>query len=75
MTHHPALHRDVLNTFSVLPHVEIEGCHANNGGCSHGCSTLQDSYECHCPRGLELGEDKRTCQGGYVWGMSGEKRG
>lgn len=48
-----------------LPHAEIAGCHVNNGGCSHDCSSLMDSYQCHCPRGLELGEDKRTCQGVY----------
>jgi len=34
-----------------------------NGGCSHGCSPENDSYYCHCPRGLTLGEDKQTCQG------------
>lgn len=42
---------------------EVAGCHVNNGGCSHGCSSLLDSYQCDCPRGLELGEDKHTCQG------------
>lgn len=41
----------------------IAGCHSVNGGCSHDCSTADDSYYCHCPRGLTLGEDKRTCQG------------
>lgn len=50
----------------VLCVEEIAGCHVNNGGCSHGCSALLDSYQCHCPRGLELGEDKRTCQGACV---------
>ena len=42
---------------------ELAGCPASNGGCSHGCVTLLDSHECRCPRGLELGEDNRTCQG------------
>jgi len=58
----------VLNTLHIplLLHPEIAGCHVNNGGCSHGCSLLLDSYRCYCPRGLELGDDKRTCQGVYV---------
>lgn len=43
--------------------VETEGCDSVNGGCSHGCSSDDDSYNCHCPRGLTLGDDKRTCQG------------
>lgn len=55
----------ICSLFSVWPRAEVAGCHVNNGGCSHGCSSLLDSYQCHCPRGLELGEDKRTCQGVY----------
>lgn len=60
---HSAVHHFCV---SVLARAEIAGCHINNGGCSHGCSSLSESYQCHCPRGLELGEDKRTCQGVYV---------
>uniref|UniRef100_A0A8C5NCJ7 Oncoprotein induced transcript 3 n=1 Tax=Gouania willdenowi TaxID=441366 RepID=A0A8C5NCJ7_GOUWI len=43
--------------------LDIAGCHNNNEGCSHGCTQLLNSYRCYCPRGLELGEDQRTCQG------------
>lgn len=49
--------------FRLSYHAETAGCHVNNGGCSHDCSSLSDSYQCRCPRGLELGEDKHTCQG------------
>lgn len=50
-------------SFPLMAHAETAGCQVNNGGCSHGCSSLLDSYQCNCPRGLELGEDKHTCQG------------
>ncbi|NXF40052.1 OIT3 protein, partial [Nyctibius bracteatus] len=41
---------------------EIEGCHNNNGGCSHTCIEVEDTYQCECPRGLVLSEDNHTCQ-------------
>lgn len=69
MDHLSVLHADNrmhLMFPPVLPHTETAGCHVNSGGCSHGCTTLQDTHQCHCPRGLELGEDRRTCQGEYV---------
>lgn len=46
--------------------VEIAGCEHMNGGCSHGCSSADDSYYCHCPRGLTLGDDNRSCQGKMI---------
>ena len=42
---------------------DIEGCHNNNGGCSHSCLTSERGYQCECPRGLVLSEDNHTCQG------------
>jgi len=47
-----------------LSFAEIEGCHNNNGGCSHTCIEVEDKYQCECPRGLVLSEDNHTCQGG-----------
>ena len=46
-----------------LAFAEIEGCHNNNGGCSHTCIEVEDTYQCECPRGLVLSEDNHTCQG------------
>lgn len=47
---------------------EIEGCHNNNGGCSHTCIEVEDTYQCECPRGLVLSEDNHTCQGRLTGG-------
>lgn len=47
----------------LLPTADIEGCHNNNGGCSHSCIGLEKGYQCECPRGLVLAEDNHTCQG------------
>lgn len=30
-------------------------------GCAHGCKNTYGSYECVCPPGYSLLEDKRTC--------------
>ena len=54
-----------LFLFAVWSRAETAGCHVNNGGCSHGCSLLLDTYKCSCPRGLRLGEDQHTCEGVY----------
>ena len=39
---------------------------ATRNGCSHFCVTVFESFEpvplCLCPDGLELGDDKKTCQ-------------
>lgn len=48
---------------SLFCHAAIAGCHVNNGGCSHGCSSCLNPYQCNCPRGAVLGEDKHPCQG------------
>ena len=34
----------------------IDKCKINNGGCSHTCTNLPDSYKCGCPKGWELFE-------------------
>ncbi|VDK64046.1 unnamed protein product [Onchocerca ochengi] len=37
-------------------------CEADNGGCSHSCLSIEDrEVECHCPHGLVLDSDKKTC--------------
>lgn len=46
-----------------VPFADIEGCHNNNGGCSHSCLGSAKGYQCACPRGLVLSEDNHTCQG------------
>lgn len=49
---------------------DIEGCHSNNGGCSHLCLVSEKGYQCECPRGLVLSEDNHTCQGSTWMGST-----
>lgn len=52
-----------LSSSLRVPSADIEGCHSNNGGCSHSCLGSEKGYQCECPRGLVLSEDNHTCQG------------
>lgn len=52
-----------ITPFSFGFIADIEGCHNNNGGCSHLCLVSEKGYQCECPRGLVLSEDNHTCQG------------
>uniref|UniRef100_A0A1I8E9B7 Fibronectin type III domain-containing protein n=1 Tax=Wuchereria bancrofti TaxID=6293 RepID=A0A1I8E9B7_WUCBA len=36
-------------------------CETDNGGCSHSCLSIEDRVECHCPHGLVLDSDQKTC--------------
>lgn len=37
-------------------------CQINNGGCSHLCLLNNNAYTCHCPSGIQLLKDGKTCQ-------------
>ena len=46
---------------------DIDECQINHYGqkhhpCSHGCMNTVGSYHCHCPAGLVLTSDGRTCR-------------
>jgi len=40
---------------------DIDECAINNGGCEFTCNNTIGSYECLCPEGLGLRDDKKTC--------------
>ena len=39
---------------------DIDECQLSNW-CQHGCTNTDGGYECHCPDGKFLREDRRTC--------------
>lgn len=41
---------------------DVDECASNNGGCSNGCINIPSSYQCTCPDGYALMEDRRSCQ-------------
>lgn len=54
--------------------VDIDECAMNNGGCKCGLEETKDNceaicmnsdghFECSCPDGYILGDDRLTCQG------------
>lgn len=59
-----------LFPFLLVFIADIEGCHNNNGGCSHSCLVSEKGYQCECPRGLVLSEDNHTCQGSTCLGLA-----
>ena len=42
---------------------DINECLMSNGGCSHNCSNMHGGYECLCPHGYKVGNDRLTCEG------------
>lgn len=36
-------------------------CENNNGGCSHLCLRNPNGYSCACPTGININDDKKTC--------------
>ena len=46
----------------LLLTIDINECEENNGGCSNVCINTQGSYNCQCPQGYQL-VDERNCGG------------
>ncbi len=41
---------------------DLDEC-AHGGFCSHGCTNLNGSFACHCPKGFFISKDLRQCYG------------
>ena len=41
----------------------MDECDENNGGCEGDCSNFDGGYECTCPPGHVLSDNRHTCNG------------
>jgi hypothetical protein len=51
-----------LESMNSTQCINVDECCKNNGGCSHACTDTEGSYHCGCPEGLQLGDDRSTCE-------------
>jgi len=42
--------------------VDVNECERENGGCEGQCMNTEGSYECRCPSGFRLGENRHECE-------------
>ena len=42
---------------------DVNECEDENGGCEAQCINTEGSYECRCPSGFRLGENRHECEG------------
>ena len=52
----------MITLLKVCIVADINEC-VGSHGCSHGCTNTNGSFQCTCPDGLFLSDDRRNCNG------------
>ena len=54
----------ILHLYHYRSHLaDIDECDTNNVSCEHICNNTIGSFECSCPDGYLLDENRRNCSG------------